>query len=422
MLSFLALGIFSAPAVADDRPTIAVVGIHQDAHDVDGEIAASAALAARIDATGNFDALDYHQLAKRIAGREAIIVEEAVLGPGRRLLDDGRLQWSQAQPDQAVPALQDAIAALREGMVVGTSGGDLWEAYMVLGVAERDLGDTEAMDDAWHAAVAAAPARNPDPAEYPPDVVSAYDGVRKAVMAEAGTLEVDATGTGAKVLLDGEPRGMAPLELNGVPSGEHVVVTVAPDGTRGWATVEIAPGATENVKIALGPAVLGTAATSSIGRARQAGALYRALGARSQVDLVLLVGVVDAKLAIQLYSVKADAFSAPVEVPFDGDPTDEAAIAVTEVLGKVQANGTIPVGSTVPNAIPVDVTADDLLARLLLAPASLPGLAPTAVEAKRPPWLAVAAAGAGVVVVGGIVAATAGGGGDHGTIVVGPIP
>lgn len=422
MLSFLALGILSAPAVADDRPTIAVVGIHQDDHAVDGEIAASAALAARIDAAGKFDALDYHELARRIAGREAIIVEEAVLGPGRRMLDDGRLQWSQAQPDQAVPALQDAAAALREGMVVGTSGGDLWEAYMVLGVAQRDLADTEAMTEAWHAAVAAAPARNPDPAEYPPDVVSAYDAVRKQVMAEASTLEVDATGTGARVLLDGEPRGVAPVEINGVPPGEHLVVAVAPDGTRGWATVEIEPGASQNVKITLGPAVLGAPAASSIGRARQAGALYRALGARSQVDLVLLVGVVNAKVAIQLYSVKADAFSTPVEVPFEGDPTDEAAIAVTEVLGRVQADGTIPVGDTVPNAIPVDVTADDLLAALLLAPGTLPGLAVPDVDGKRPPWLVVAAAGAGVVVIGGIVAATAGGGGDHGTIVVGPIP
>jgi hypothetical protein len=411
------LSLLTAAAVAADQPTIAVVGLHEGPLDLTAQIAVSNALAARIEASNEFDALGHVDLARRIAGRETIIVEDAVLGPGRRLLDDGRSLWSQAQPDQAVPVLDDAIAALRSAMVVGVSSRDLWDAYMVKGMAERDLGDDEATNTAWEAAVAAAPTRNPDPATYPPDVVSAYDRLRGDLLAEGATLEIDASVTGARILLDGEPRGTAPVSLTGIAPGTHTVVAIAADGSRGATTFDADAGTPTTIRVALGPPTLGEASTSSIGRARQIGALYRAFGSRADVDLVLVAGIVDVELRLQLYSVKANAFSQVIAVPYEGDASDEAVVAVPQLLELLEA-GALPVDRSVANAIPSDIAANVLLSRLLLARETLPGLVEV-VEEDRPKWLVPVVAGVGVLVAGSVAAGVAAtSGGDHGTITV----
>ncbi len=410
------LSLLTSLAIAADPPTIAVVGVHQGGRDLNAEIAAENAIVARIDATNLYDGLGHIELASRIAGRESIIVEEAVFGPGRRLLDDGRSMWSQAQPDQAVPVLDDAIAALRAAMAEGVPSRDLWDAYMVKGMAERDLGHEDATTAAWEAAVAVAPTRNPDPATYPPDVVAIYDRLRSDLLSEPCVVEVDASVAGARVLLDGDPRGKAPITLSDVAPGTHTVVAIADDGSRGSATFEVDAGAPLTVRVPLGPPTLGEASTSSIGRARQVGALYRAFGSRADVDFVLIVGVVDEELRLQLYSVKANAFSQPTLLPYQGDASDEAAVVVPRVL-EVLEDGVLPVDKTVANAIPIDIAANDLLARLLLAPATLPGRADEPVRS-RPKWLIPVVAGVGVLVVGGAVAGAVAGGGDHGTITV----
>src|SRR5437868_3409486 len=123
---FLALAL-PAVAGAQSRPNIAVVGLHQPGTSFDDEKLAVGELVTAITATNRFDAIDASVMQDHIRGREEIVLEEAFFGPGRRLLDDGRLLYEQAQPADAIPVLQEAVETLRVGMSTANSSRDLWE-------------------------------------------------------------------------------------------------------------------------------------------------------------------------------------------------------------------------------------------------------------------------------------------------------
>lgn len=404
MLRSFPIGILLAlctPTLAVAGPRVAVVGLHQEGLDLAAQQAAVEAISASVEKGDRFDALTLDELAALIRGREQIILEDAILAPGRRLLEDGRILYEQAQPMDAVPLLLESVDTLRTGMATANSSRDLWEAYMYLGTAYLATEEPELAEAAWEAAVALSPARNPNPTKFPPDVISAFDILRSEQHNHVSTLTVTADKPESTVFLNGEDRGKAPITLTNVLPGEnHVVVRTR--GLMAHTVVDVDPSSEEKVAIKLLPPDLGESPEARFARARQITALYRAIGERSEVELLLLVGVEGESLSLQVYSANADGFSSPVTVPFEGTADDEAATAVLEVMKKVGADGAIPVDQTVANAIAVEIGTNRLLAQLLLAPEP-----PKTVVAPPPPppppktgrWLAVG--GAGVVVLAG---------------------
>jgi tetratricopeptide (TPR) repeat protein len=411
MLRSFLIGILaaSAPAFAQERPDIAVVGLHQDTLDVEAQKAAVAALVGAIEKDKKFEGLNQDDVASRVAGREGIVLEEAFMGPGRKLLEDGRILYEQAQPGDAIPILQEAVDSLRVGIATANQSRDLWDAWMYLGTAYFATEQRDQANRAWAAAAALAPARNPNPAKFPPDVIAAFDELRQARVGASSVVTVASDSADTTVYLNGEARGTAPAVLNGVLPGENHIVARSATGGHAYQMIDVSPGQAQTVQIKMGSPTLGTGGDSKFARARQATALYRTLGARAAVDLVVIAGTVDDRLMLQLYSVTADAFSAPMSVPFEGSATDEAVAAMPTLLGLVGADGSVKVDETAANAIAVDVGDNKLLAQMLLSPA--PPKITTGGGGELPPpppkrtglWIALG--GVGVAAVGGGIAA-----------------
>ena len=411
-----------SPALAQPSLDLAIVGMH-DSESLEAQQATVAALTAAAQADPRIEAHDDADVAQRIRGREDIVLEQGFLGPGRRLLQEGRTLFEQASFDDAVGALNQAIDSLRAGAPSANAVPDLWEAFMLLGTAQFASDRSEEATRAWAEAIALNPLRRPDPNRFPPDVVAAYDSTRQTQMAGVGKLSFDVQNRfdgGVSVSLDGVSIGDAPGAVaSNVPPGEHLVLGRAPDGARAFIRVQVAAGSDAWVTLVMEPPTLRGSSATTYARSRQAAALYRALGEHAQVDLVLLAGEVDGKLQLQLYSVGADTFSAPVVV--DGSLPQ----ALTAALAAVADDGSIPASAMSGSAIPLDLQTNRILAERLLNPT-------TAAETEPPPktkkrglvtWAVVSAASAAVLGTGGIVLATLPDQNpNQGTIIVGPAP
>jgi hypothetical protein len=257
---------------------------------------------------------------------------------------------------------------------------DLWDANLLLGTTRlmQDTPDEAGADQAFHDAIAIAPERPANPAQFPPDVVERFEAARKAAQGQAVPLRIEADGRG-RAWVDGKDVGEVPATAPGVAPGVHYVL-VRGEGTQGAQRVEVAAGATgspSQVRVALSAPTLAAAASSAAGRSNQVAALYSALAKRATgVDYVLIGGVDGELLHLQLVHVASATFSKPMEIPFSGSADDEAAAAVPLLMRFVGPSGTF--AATAPTALPLAVGSNLALTLLLTQPpepaaVSIPG-------------------------------------------------
>ncbi|MFK7930981.1 MAG: hypothetical protein AB8H79_22540, partial [Myxococcota bacterium] len=88
VLCFLVATLASTPALAKDRPTVAVVGLHDADLDLEGQRAAVDRITAWLNKSGGVDAWGPDEVARAIAGSEELVRNEAYVSSGRRLLED----------------------------------------------------------------------------------------------------------------------------------------------------------------------------------------------------------------------------------------------------------------------------------------------------------------------------------------------
>jgi len=406
MPRFVLLGILALPgaSLAASLPTVAVVGLHQEGLTPDQQRHATDDIAAAIDDTGFFRARTLDMLEPVLQGRQEIVLEEAFLGPGRALLDDGRLLYNQAQPDEAIPVLEDAVETLRLAMATATSTRDLWEAWFLLGAARSDAGKAAEAREAFEAAVAVNPVRTADAARFPPSLVERYEAIRKEREQLASVLTVEADERDTSIWLNGSPRGTVPLEVDDVVPGENYIHARSPHGFFAYEAITVPEAGRKAVSLRLGEPTLGLPADSRAARQRQVSGLYRALGHYAGVDLVLLAGTIDDQLVLQLYSPRTNGFSEPLSIPYGGVASDEAVEALSELLAGVRDDATFEEDNRAALAAPLDVGANHFLARMLILTSETPGLEPD--KKKFPVWATAVLVGVGVAAVAG---ATAGG-------------
>jgi hypothetical protein len=376
MLRFFLLCTLLAPGVAyaEKLPTLAVVGIHQAQLTPDEQRRASEALVRMVEDTHFFTALDLADLEPALVGREGLILQGAFLGPGRELMDDGRQYYNQAQPEEALPLLQDAAHTLRLAMATSTSTRDLWDAWVYVGATSVTLGEGREAREAFQHAVSLNPFRTPNTAQFPPHIVERYEVVRRERTALASTLTVHADEADTVIWLNGIERGRVPVTIEEVVPGENYLHARSPNGFFAFETVEVPEADTKRVSLRLGEPTLGYPADSRFARSRQVSSLYRTLGEYLSTDLILLVGTLGDQVVLQLYSPRTDGFSRPVEVPFMGSAADEAVAAIPTVLGGVRQDGTFDPANRAPLPAPLDVGTNQLLARTLVVPREAPVL------------------------------------------------
>jgi hypothetical protein len=373
----LALALASGQALAAEVPTIGVVGVHQISMDEARQLAASQGLVAAIEAGGRWDGLGPGEIAAAVAGRESVILEEGLLSAARLSLQSGKNAYNQASPEDAVAQLEQAIEGYRDVFSGAFVVEELWEAWVYLGTShlQRDPPDEVAARKAFASALALLPHRPLNPALYPPHVIELFQAVQADQARHGVKLELTVAGDGpATVWIDGVERGQTPLTVPDVLPGEHFVVARA-DRREAFARLDVPmPGVVEGegapapvvqqVPLALGAPVLGEPAASPLGRANQTAALYGALGRRSEgVDYMLVTGVHDGSLSLQLMRVATGTFSKAVELPLAGDAGEAAVRAVPLMLSAIQPDGSFT--ATAPAPAPLDLGANPLLALLL---------------------------------------------------------
>lgn len=434
LVYLVSLGILSHsnPASADELPSVGVVGLHVAGLDVADQHRAIDALSEAIEQSGRAVVLGPTEMARALRGREEVVLADGLLGPGRRLLADGRHLYNQAQPEEALPVLQRAIRSLELGQAAAQDIRDLWEAFIYLGTALQALEREEEAREAFGRAAALHPARSPNPALFPPSVLDAWKTARDALQAQAVPLRIEVPGQ-ELILLDGVEVGRGSTTVEGVLPGVHHL-TARGDGMAAYQrlTIDVPAEGEANdgpveVRLNPGPPLLGRAAESNTARAHQAGALYRALGEHARgVDLLLLAGSTTDMMHFQLYAPGTDSFGRPLEVPLDGPLAATAQQALPSLFETVAPDGSLSAEHTSPLAVPLDVGANVALATLLTSPSRAPQ-SPAPVAAKRGPRVlpvvlgVVGAAALGSGTWYGVKALTGDDGSRyHGTIRIGP--
>ncbi len=419
-MSTLPLLLFASALHAAPLPEVALVGLHTEGFTASQASQALDSLAASLEATGRVTVIGPGEVARRIDGRERIIVSDAFLGPARDLLDEGRVLYERADPAQAIPILEDAVQAFNATMAYTTENRSLIEALLLLGFAHIVTGEEDTARKAFGRVVQLDPHRELDAINYAPRIVGFYAEVREQVLARGfGSIEVLTELPGAEVWVDGRRVGLTPMVVDDLPVGRHFLAVVGTGGYRSFGLVEIEAGGRNVARVGLDDRTLAEPERSDRGRSRQTEQLYRSLAEHLQADAILLGGVDESgELGMQLYALHTGSFSKVLHTDPMGDPYGSAADLAPAMAAYLTASGDLRPDRVSPKVLALDVGANDLLADLLLDP--------------RPKWEVVQEggksrwylwAGAGVLAAGGATAVTlalttGGAGGDDGTIII----
>lgn len=382
-------------------------------------------LAEALDATGKVDALAPDEVSAVIAGREALILDSYALGPGRERLREGRILYDRAQPDQAIPVLENAARQLASGLALSSDARDLHEALMLLGMAHVGTGDEAAARAAFRRSVILDPTRQLDQVNYPPRVVELFDRVREEVTQGSPAHLTVKANRDATFWVDGRRVGEGDHAEVSLVGGEHHLLVRTEDGTSFFQSATIEAGATKTVDAPLDTRALAAPAADAGGRSRQTRELYRSLGAHTDRTVVVLGGVTPTgQVALQLYSPGTGSFSRAMTGEAGDDPVGAALDLAPSLVAMLSETGDVRTDRVSPQVVSLDVSANDVLAGMLLDP---PEAGARVVEVSRgPKWWVWA--GLGAVAAGGGAAAVLLLTPDgevptgNGTIVFGPIP
>lgn len=422
----LLLSLAVDPVFAGTVPRVYVVGLHVPALVGDASQDAAEALAKALDDTGKVDAFDPTETSAVISGREALILDGYALGPGQVRLQEGRVLYDRAQPDQAIPVLEDAADQLAAGLAVSTDVRSLHEALMLLGVSYVGLGDEASARVAFRRSAILDPARELDAVNYPPSVVSLFNEVRSGVTRESpGKIAVTAS-MDAEVFIDGKSRGAVGTSSLTAVAGTHYVLVRAANGASHFETVVLTPGGTAKVDALLAQRSVGVAEGEPAARSKQTRELYRAVGQYASGGLVVFGGVLPSgQVALQLYSPTSGSFSKILTGDAGDDPVGSIVDLAPALVAYVSDAGDVRTDRVSAQVAALDVGDNDVLAGLLYDPPSPQAAAGD--EKKGPKWWVWAGLGAAVAGGGAAVTAVALGGGDdptgdQGTVEFGPIP
>lgn len=426
--AMLPLLIASSLAFAAPHEII-VAGLH--VHGAGDAEADAQRLEDALEATGLVNVPSRDELAKRLAGREALVLDGWALGAGKERLNEGRVLYDRAAPDEAIEVLEDAVKLLAQGLATSTDTRPLHEALVTLGMCRVGLGDEDGARNAFRRAVTLDPSRRLDALNYAPDTISLYEAERTAVTgAPKATVDIvlEDAPEATRAWLDGRELGTLPTKVQLVP-GTHYLLVRAPDGSSRDKKVQVASGDKRSVDVSLQARTLGAAMPDAAGRARQTRDLYRSLGQHAASAPIVLAGALpDGKVALQLYDPASGTFSRTMSADAGDDPVGAIADLSGAIVGYLQ-DGRLRADRVAPQALALDVSANELLAELLLAPRAPVVDAPppqVITERKGIPWYAWT--GIGLVAAGGGAAATwyltqpEAPTGPSGTVVVGPLP
>ncbi len=420
----------SGSALAAKKAEVAVVGLHISGADDEQAISAAEQLTEALDRTGSVDVVEAGEVRARLSGREDLVIEGTFLGPGRAMLDEGQVLYERADFENAIPVLDDAVAALRAGLPGAKDSKDLIEALLLLGLAQAGIGELDAARAAYKQVAVLDSSRRLDPVRYAPKIVALFDEVREQVASlPTANLSVQGPDGEHEVFVDGRSVGNAPLVVKDLPPGTHYVLVVGSEGQREFAEVELNPGSKQTYLATLAGRSLGQPGEDADAREQQTRLLYESLGEFVATPLVFIGGETGSgQVAVQLYEPRTESFSRVVTADAGGDPVSAMVDLCPTLAQYITDDGNLRADRTAPDVVSLDLSTNPLLASMLLDPE--PIVQEVRVAGGGAPWFVwagVAALAAGGAATAAVLLMDEGDGSepvdpDQGTVVVGPMP
>ena len=357
-------------ALAARLPEVAVVGVHVQGLDEAGGEEASARIGEALERTQMMTYVEPQFASAKLKGREALVLEDFALKAGRDLLEEGRVLYQNAEPDQAIPMLEMAAEELEAGIAATGNTDFLIDTWLTLGLAYTGLGDIDNANRAYREVVVLDPSRELDPISYPPEVIEAYRAVQAEVMAEGtGSLALNASVENAEIFVDGRSVGLAPVTVDNLPVGRHRIFVTADGGLRAYEEVLIEADGTRKLSLQVEDRQITRPAEDRFGRSAQVESLYGAVGAYSQTPLVLLAGETEeGQVAVLLYSSRSRNFSHFLTAPGGEDPVGAIVDLIPALGSYVTETGDIRPERVSVSVPPFVISDNAVLEQILLAP------------------------------------------------------
>ncbi|MBI2897459.1 MAG: PEGA domain-containing protein [Deltaproteobacteria bacterium] len=210
--------------------------------------------------------------------------------------------------EEAERALYDAIAAAG----IPATPGDFeesWGTQLELASVLLEARKQNSALQLFARAVVLAPNHEMDPERFSPFVREAFaDARRTAALLPRGSVILQSDPAGAEVMIDGQTRGVTPVEIDDLFSGEHVVALHASGRAPFARLIPIGAGSSSRVTVLLGPES-GEEATEVV-----AARLARAVDA----DVAVVVEASTAAARLRLADATSLEAGAWRELPRDG--------------------------------------------------------------------------------------------------------
>lgn len=150
-------------------------------------------------------------------------VDPAAPARAREQIVVAREAMARVALDEAERALYDAIATFGAPATPEVFE-EYWGTQLELASVLLEAQKQQSALQLFARAVVLAPNHEMDPERFSPFVRDGFaDARRTAALLPRGSLVVESEPAGAEVIVDGEVRGVAPAEIEGLFSGEHVV-------------------------------------------------------------------------------------------------------------------------------------------------------------------------------------------------------
>lgn len=144
---------------------------------------------------------------------------------------------------EAKSLVQRAISDIQKSGSVFDYGKSLIDAYLVLGIILRSMGNIGEARQAFREALRLDPEFKLDSRAFPPSMVNVFEGVRESEkIRPRGNLRVESRPRVADVYLNGVMKGVTPVTINNLPTGTHYVKISANKYDTIKKTVEIKEG------------------------------------------------------------------------------------------------------------------------------------------------------------------------------------
>ncbi len=439
VLCFWVLALLTTP-LAKAETEVVVLGLHLAVESHPDAVRMTDKLVSAVDRQRGLKAISPELARSRVRGRGDQIIDEALTGHGRTLLAEGRLLFEQAELDASLARLLASVEALEAAMAGTTDSRPLIDALLLVGMVQLSMGEADEARRVYKKVLRLDPDRELDAVHYPPKVVKLFKEVRSAVLAAPrAAVIVEPSDPNARVFVDGRFRGHGRVAVEDLVTGEHYLLVSSESGHRSYAEVGVVPGSKKVIKAHLKRRFVGKAAGSSAARSAQVAGLYRSLGDRVTMDIVLIAGQMSRdQVGIQLFEPRTGNFSRMLTAPVEGEPSKALVQLATTVGDLLNESGVLRADQVSATTIPLDIGANPILAEVLLDARTgdrsdaQPARRTSARSSHRPttPWyvwagvgaLTAGAAGAAFALQGADAAANTGGTttttSDTGTVVV----